>query len=312
MVPPNILRPGLGGLWKLFQLGRSFQKLGPGLSEAIEILTGAARPLLDRWFESEELKATLATDAIIGAFAAPSMPGTAYVLFHHVMGETNGKRGVWAYVKGGMGGLTQALAQAAKGMGVEIRCEAEVAKILTKDGTVTGVVLANGDEFHAGKVASNLDCRLTFTKLLDPKILPPDFVEAIGRINYDSASLKINVALSELPNFTACPGSARPAASRHRPPLPRSGLHRTRLRRRQVWPAVAGPDPRMHAALRGRSKRRPARQASHVDVHPVRSVQAQGRHLGRRPQEQVRRPLLRHFGGVRPRTSRNRSSPGRS
>jgi phytoene dehydrogenase-like protein len=210
VVPPNILRPGLGGLWKIFQLGRSFQKLGPGLSEAVEILTGAARPLLDRWFESEELKATLATDAIIGAYAAPSMPGTAYVLFHHVMGETNGKRGVWAYVKGGMGGLTQALAQAAKGLGVEIRCEADVARILTKDGIVTGVALANGDEFHAGKVASNLDCRLTFTKLLDPKILPADFNEAISRINYDSASLKMNVALSELPNFTACPGTHGP------------------------------------------------------------------------------------------------------
>ena len=120
--------------------------------------------MLDRWFESEQLKATLATDAIIGAYAAPSMPGTAYVLFHHVMGETNGKRGVWAYVKGGMGGLTQALAKAAKDLGVEIRCDAEVAKILVKDGAVTGVALANGNEFHAGKVASNLDCRLTFTK----------------------------------------------------------------------------------------------------------------------------------------------------
>ncbi len=81
------------------------------MGEAIEVLTGAARPILDRWFESEELKATLATDAIIGAFMAPSMPGTAYVLFHHVMGETNGKRGVWSYVRGGMGGLTQALAR---------------------------------------------------------------------------------------------------------------------------------------------------------------------------------------------------------
>ena len=81
------------------------------MGEAIEVLTGAARPILDRWFESEELKGTIATDAIIGAFMAPSMPGTAYVLFHHVMGETNGKRGVWSYVRGGMGGLTQALAR---------------------------------------------------------------------------------------------------------------------------------------------------------------------------------------------------------
>ncbi len=206
--PPNLLRPGLSGLWKLFKLGRAMQKLGPGMGEAIEVLTGAARPLLDRWFESEELKATLATDAIIGAFAAPSMPGTAYVLFHHVMGETNGKRGVWSYVRGGMGGLTQALAKAGKDLGVEIRTEAEVAKILTQNGRVQGVALAKGDEFYAPKVASNLDARLTFTKLLDPKVLPPAFAAAIQRIGYESASLKINVALSELPNFPACPGNS--------------------------------------------------------------------------------------------------------
>jgi phytoene dehydrogenase-like protein len=207
MTPPNLLKPGLGGAWKLFQLGQSFRGMGTGMGEAIDILTGAARPLLDRWFESEQLKATLATDAIIGAFAAPSMPGTAYVLFHHVMGETNGKRGVWSYTKGGMGGLTQALARAARDLGVEIRCEAEVTKIIVRNDAAVGVALANGDTFEARKIASNLDCRLTFTQLLDPKILPPDFAEAIGRIGYESASLKINVALSELPNFKACPGT---------------------------------------------------------------------------------------------------------
>ncbi len=207
MTPPNVLRPGLGGIWKLMGLARSFQKLGPGMAEAVEILTGAARPILDRWFESEQLKATIATDAIIGAFAAPSMPGTAYVLFHHVMGETNGKKGVWSYMRGGMGGITQALAKVAKDLGVEVRCEAEVAKILVQGGQVAGVALKSGDEFRAAKVASNLDPNLTFRKLLDPSLLPPDFNDAVARINYDSASLKINVALSELPNFTACPGA---------------------------------------------------------------------------------------------------------
>ncbi|HYT93897.1 MAG TPA: NAD(P)/FAD-dependent oxidoreductase [Gemmataceae bacterium] len=210
LVPPNIVRPGLSGLWKLFKLGRSFQKMGPAMSEALEVLTGAARPILDRWFESEQLKATIATDAIIGAFAAPSTPGTAYVLFHHVMGETNGKKGVWSYTKGGMGGLTQALAKAAKDLGVEIRTEAEVSKILVNNGKVTGVALASGDQFEAKVVASNLDPNLTFTKLLDPKLLPPEFAEAIERINYDSASLKINVALAELPDFTAYPGGPGP------------------------------------------------------------------------------------------------------
>ncbi len=168
-VPPNIIHPRLGDLLEAGKMARALQRLGPGMGEAIEVLTGAARPILDRWFESEQLKGTLATDAIIGAFMAPSMPGTAYVLFHHVMGETNGKRGVWGYVRGGMGGLTQALARAAEALGVEIRTNAEVAKITTRRGRVTGVALANGDEFRAKRVASNVDCHLTFEKLLDPK-----------------------------------------------------------------------------------------------------------------------------------------------
>jgi len=206
--PPNVLNPALTDLLQMGLLGLDMKKLGPAMSEAIEMLTGAARPILDRWFESEELKATLGTDAIIGAFAAPSMPGTAYVLFHHVMGETNGKRGVWAYVKGGMGGLTQALARAAADLGVDIRTEAEVAKILTKDGAVSGVALTNGDEYYARTVASNADCNVTFNKLLDGERaqLPAGFMDAIDSISYESASAKINVALERLPSFTALPG----------------------------------------------------------------------------------------------------------
>lgn len=214
MTPPDVVHPGLGDLFKMLPMGRAMQRLGPAMGEAIEVLTGPARPILDRWFESEQLKGTLATDAIIGAFASPSMPGTAYVLFHHVMGETNGKRGVWSYVKGGMGGLTQALAKAARDLGVEIRTEAEVAKIATRDNTATGVVLTNGDEIEAARVASGVDCRLTFTQFLDPATLPPAFVDAVNRIDYASASVKINVALDALPNFTACPGSA--AGPQHR------------------------------------------------------------------------------------------------
>ncbi len=208
MTPPNVLRPGLADLWNLFNLSRSFQKLGLELSEAIEVLTGAARPLLDRWFESEQLKGTLATDAIIGAFAAPSQPGTAYVLFHHVMGETNGKRGVWSYVKGGMGGLSQSIARAAKDLGVEILTNADVTHILVRDGAAAGVALADGREFYASKVASGVDPHLTFERMLDPKELPPQFLAAVRRIDYSSAALKINVALSEPPDFKALPGTA--------------------------------------------------------------------------------------------------------
>src|SRR5262249_57633056 len=106
---------------------------------------------VDRWFEAEQVKATSATDGIIGAFAAPSTPGTAYVLFHHVMGETNGKKGVWSYTKGGMGGLTQALAKAAKDLGVDIRTEAEVSKIVVRNGVAGGVAVKNGGQVRGAE-----------------------------------------------------------------------------------------------------------------------------------------------------------------
>jgi phytoene dehydrogenase-like protein len=208
MTPPDLLRPGPRGLLQLLGLGRAFARLGDGASEAVELLTGPARTILDRWFESTELKATLATDAIIGAMASPSTPGTGYVLFHHVMGETDGRRGVWGYVRGGMGGLTQALARAARDLGVEIRCEAPVARIAVLDGRVNGVILESGEECRARIVASNADANVTFLRLLAPETLPAGFRDAVARISYESASLKINVALSELPSFTACPGGA--------------------------------------------------------------------------------------------------------
>src|SRR6187397_173212 len=207
MAPPDLRRPRLGDLRTMLSLGRSFRRLGDATGEAVEILTGAARPILDRWFESEELKGTLATDAIIGAMASPSIPGTAYVLFHHVMGEAGGTRGVWAYMRGGMGGITQALAGAARDLGADIRCEAEVAHILVRDGRAMGVALASGDEFHAPIVASNADANVTFLRLLDRSVLPEAFVADVERISYASASLKINVALKELPNFSALPGT---------------------------------------------------------------------------------------------------------
>src|SRR3954452_892711 len=151
--PPNPWSFRPGNLLKLAKLGRSFAKLGTDGQKAIEILTGAATPILDRWFESEQLKVTLATDAIIGAMAPPSMPGTAYVLFHHVMGECNGVRGVWGYVRGGMGGISESIAAAARERGAQIRVNAPVARILAKEGRVQGVALADGTEIRARRVA---------------------------------------------------------------------------------------------------------------------------------------------------------------
>jgi phytoene dehydrogenase-like protein len=189
-------------LWSLYQANAS---LGTDLPAAIEILTGAARPILDRWFESDVLKATLATDAIIGAFLSISSPGSAYVLLHHVMGEAGGARGVWGYVRGGMGGLADSLASVAKELGVDIRREAAVDSIHTQNGKVVGVTCADGSQIDAKVVASSVDAHLTFEKLLDPSVLPEHFRSAIAGIDYASASMKINLALSEPPNFTAKP-----------------------------------------------------------------------------------------------------------
>jgi phytoene dehydrogenase-like protein len=180
--------------------------LGADLPEAVELLTGAARPILERWFESEVLKATLATDAIIGAFAPPSAPGSAYVLLHHVMGEAGGARGVWGYVQGGMGGLATALEKACVDLGVEIRREAPVHAIHTDKHGACGVGLEDGSQLASRVVASSVDAHLTFEKMLDPQVLPAEFKEAVARIDYSSASAKINLALSELPKFTCVPG----------------------------------------------------------------------------------------------------------
>ncbi len=213
LTPPNPWSLSVGDLATMARLGWQFTRLGRDGAAAVEILTGAARPILDRWFESEELKATLATDAVIGAMAAPSMPGTAYVLFHHVMGETNGVRGVWGYVRGGMGGISAALAAAARERGAEIRTNAPVTRMLVAQGAVSGVVLADGTEIRASRVVSGADPHVTFG-LVDPQELPAEFRADLAAIDYRSASLKLNLHLSELPDFTACPGTT--AGPQHR------------------------------------------------------------------------------------------------
>ncbi|MEX1097071.1 MAG: NAD(P)/FAD-dependent oxidoreductase [Planctomycetales bacterium] len=182
------------------------KELGSDLPAAIELLTGSARTILDRWFESDVLKATLATDAIIGTFQPISAPGTAYVLLHHVMGTAGGARGVWGYVEGGMGALSEALAKSAREKGVEIRLGAEVERIEVAGGRAVGVRLAGGELLPANRVASSVDAHLTFEKFLEAEHLPAPFREAVARIDYASASAKINLAVNELPDFTCCPG----------------------------------------------------------------------------------------------------------
>jgi phytoene dehydrogenase-like protein len=192
---------------KLWGLYGALKELGPDLPEAVELLTAAARPILERWFETEVLKATLATDAIIGAFTGISSPGSAYVLLHHVMGEAGGARGVWGYVRGGMGGLADSLEKACRDLGVEVRRDSPVHAIHTDRHGVCGVGLEDGTQIDARIIASSVDAHVTFERLLDPGVLPDEFRKAVARIDYASASAKINLALAEPPQFTALSGS---------------------------------------------------------------------------------------------------------
>ena len=199
--PQPALPPRLRDLPKWWMYRRAMKRLGGQLRTAVEMLAAPATRILDRYFESEPLKATLATDAIIGAFAAPSTPGSAYVLLHHVMGSAGGRRGVWGYVRGGMGGLADALENACLAAGAEIRRECEVAGIRVEGGTAKGVTLADGTEIDAARIASSVDANLTFLKLVGPEHLPDEFAEMVRNIDYSSASAKVNLALDGLPDL---------------------------------------------------------------------------------------------------------------
>lgn len=197
---PAHLRPG--DLAPLLRAAHALVGLRTDLASAAALLLGSARSALERWFESEPLRSTLATDAIIGAWASPSTPGTGYVLFHHVMGETGGARGVWAYVRGGMGALSDAIASAAREAGAEIRTASPVARIRVTNGRATGVVLEDGSELAARAVLSNADPAHTFDTLVESGVLPHEFTRALRTIDYRSPVAKINVALDALPEFT--------------------------------------------------------------------------------------------------------------
>ncbi|RMF96863.1 MAG: NAD(P)/FAD-dependent oxidoreductase [Gammaproteobacteria bacterium] len=186
-------------------LAAGASRLGRALPRAWRLLRGAAGPILEAWFESEPLRATLATDAIIGAWAGPSSPGSGYVLLHHVMGETGGRRGAWAYARGGMGAISAALASAARAAGATIRCEAPVARIRTRHGRVVGVTLANGEEIDAPVVVANPDPRRTLLDLVGASALPRSLREGLEALDFRSPVMKINVALDRLPVFRRRP-----------------------------------------------------------------------------------------------------------
>ena len=206
MVPPDPVSLGLGDLRTLLRLGRHVRDLDERRFHALyKLMTMSSADFLAEWFECEPLIATMSASGIIGTFLGPRSPGTAYVLLHHYMGEIDGAFRAWGFAKGGNGGVSDAIASAARSHGAEIRTEAPVARVLTRSGRATGVVLESGDEIEAKTVVSGVDPRRTFLGLLDPGDLPDDFLEDIRRFRIRGSSGKVNLALDELPTFTCLP-----------------------------------------------------------------------------------------------------------
>nr|XP_055155981.1 pyridine nucleotide-disulfide oxidoreductase domain-containing protein 2 isoform X5 [Nyctereutes procyonoides] len=204
-----------GSLWQrlqslttlkpLLQAGRI---LGAQLPQYYQVLTAPIIKVLDQWFESEPLKATLATDAVIGAMTSPHTPGSGYVLLHHVMGGLEGMQGAWGYVQGGMGALSDAITSSATAHGASIFTEKAVAKVLvSSEARVQGVVLQDGSEVRSKVVLSNASPQVTFLKLTPQEWLPKEFVERISRLDTKSPVTKINVAVDRLPDFLAAPNA---------------------------------------------------------------------------------------------------------
>src|SRR5271155_5411613 len=207
MVPPDPTTLDPRDLKKLYFLGQRFRALAPDdRYNLVQLMTMSATDFLDQWFETDVLKATMSASGIIGTFLGIRSPGTAYVLLHHYMGEIDGAFRSWGFSRGGTGAISNAIADAAREAGVEIRTQAPIAKILVKNGRTRGVALQTGEEISANVVSSSVDPHLTFEKFLDPSELPSDFLESVRRYKYRGSSGKVNLALDALPDFKCLPG----------------------------------------------------------------------------------------------------------
>lgn len=204
-IPPNA---GGGWLELLKGAGIGRRVLGLSLEDQrllTELFTKSAADFLDPWFENEHVKALFAFDGIVGSYAAPSTPGTAYVLLHHCFGEVNGKAGVWGHAVGGMGAITQAMARSAEAAGAVIRLDAPVARVVVEKGRAAGVELTSGEIVRARAVAANVGPKLLFRDLVAPGDVEPALRQRFTNIKTGSATFRMNVALRELPRFTARP-----------------------------------------------------------------------------------------------------------
>ena len=208
MTPPDPTSLNPRGLKDLYFLGKRFQNLpAEDKYNQVQLMTMSAVDFLDQWFETDVLKATMSASGIIGTFLGVRSPGTAYVLLHHYMGEIDGAFRSWGLSRGGTGAISNAIADAAREAGAEIRTEAPIAKILLKNGQAKGVALSNGDEVYADVVSSSVDPRLTFMKMVGEEHLPDDFAADLKRYKYRGSSGKVNLALDGLPSFNAKPGA---------------------------------------------------------------------------------------------------------
>ncbi|KAF5752978.1 pyridine nucleotide-disulfide oxidoreductase domain-containing protein 2 [Tripterygium wilfordii] len=183
----------------------------------VNLLLSPASKVLNKWFETDILKAMLATDAVIGTTGSVHTPGSGYVLLHHVMGETQGDRGVWSYVEGGMGSVSLSISNAAKEAGAHIVTSSEVSELMVAEsGAVNGVLLADGTRVHSSVVLSNATPYKTFMELVPSNVLPDDFIRELKYTDYSSATTKINLAVDKLPQFQCCNNSNPHAGPHHR------------------------------------------------------------------------------------------------
>ena len=190
----------------IFDLVPIARKTNELQEDLFNLFTKSAKDFLDSWFESDHIKACFGFDSIVGNFASPDTPGSAYVLLHHVFGEIDGEKGAWGHAIGGMGAITQAMEKACKNMGVKIFTDAPVNKVIVKDNAAVGIELEDGSPIVANKIISNLNPKLLYKKLISEDELEPEFNRSMDGYKCGSGTFRMNVALAELPDFSALPG----------------------------------------------------------------------------------------------------------
>ena len=203
--PPNV-GGGVTDLLRAWKAGKRFKALDMAARrDVVDLFTKSAGDVLDRYFESDPIKACFGFDSVVGNFASPYTPGSAYVLLHHVFGEVNGKPGIWGHAIGGMGAITQAMAKEATNRGVEISLDAAVSRVVVRGGRAVGIILEDGSEVRSKIVVSNLNPKLLFQQLVEPDAVDAEFSQRISAYKCGSGTFRMNVALSELPCFSCHP-----------------------------------------------------------------------------------------------------------